>query len=424
MKKICLCFCVLGIALVASCELFSGIGSEKKTAAEEPAYKAKIVWEAKTDIARLHIVASGRDCVYVFEEGGPGLFDDFILTKLDARTGKRRWSSIPVPPLDFFVTAIEHGEYVYIWERNFLYSFSQETGALSALVKFELDDCINIASVPLVHGDTLYFGFGLSSTGNCYLVRFDLTLIDHNRENAETPQVVTPEIIWQSREIRPVCSAVIEKNIIYFETFEGYQGKRTELAGVNIDTGEEIWYTLIDYDDGSSMYGLYAKNDILYFVSSGISAYDLRTKQPLYTKGFSHYTPLADDYRPAGHRGFVLYNNKLYYTNDGTKTSETDLDIKNIYCVDAKTGSRVWGAIAPWSESLGTNPVIAHKRMYVPQYTGLRVYEPEKGKLLGVDSSFCGIGFATNVLYNDYMITVKADRNTGVANVVAIDTNW
>jgi outer membrane protein assembly factor BamB len=423
MKKLFYIFCIPGIVLLASCELFSGIGGEKKTVAEEPSYKATIVWEAKTDIARLPIVAPGRDCVYVFEEGGPGFFDDFILTKLDARTGERRWSSIPVPPLHFFVTAIEHGEYVYIYERNFLYSFSQETGALSALVKFDLGEYVNIGNIPLVHGDTLYFAMGLS-TESCYLVRFDLTLIDRNRENVETPQVVTPEIIWQSREIRPIRAMVINGNIIYFATFAGYQGKRTELAGVNIETGEEIWYTVVDHDNGQQDNGLYAKNDILYFVSSGISAYNLRTKQSLYIKDFSNYVPLADDYRPAGHFGFVLYNNKLYYTSNCTKTSESDGDYKNIFCVDAKTGNLVWGAIAPWSESLGTNPIIAHQRMYVPQYTGLRVYEPEKGKLLGVDSSFCGRGTATNVLYNDYMITVKADRNTGVANVVAIDTNW
>ena len=93
---------------------------------------------------------------------------------------------------------------------------------------------------------------------------------------------------------------------------------------------------------------------------------------------------------------------------------------RNIHCIDAETGELVWNAIAKDSESLETNPIIAHGRLYVSQHSGLRVYEPETGKLIGVDKSFCGAGMGRNVLYNDYMICLRVDRNTGDGRMVAV----
>ncbi|MDR2479059.1 MAG: hypothetical protein LBD48_07085, partial [Treponema sp.] len=77
------------LIVLSSCEYFH---NNAKETANEPRYKAQIAWETKTDIRRLPNMTLGKDCVYVFEDAEPGYFADFILTKLDAQTGKRLWS--------------------------------------------------------------------------------------------------------------------------------------------------------------------------------------------------------------------------------------------------------------------------------------------------------------------------------------------
>jgi len=37
-----------------------------------------------------------------------------------------------------------------------------------------------------------------------------------------------------------------------------------------------------------------------------------------------------------------------------------------------------------------------------------------------VDKSFCGTGLGRNVLYNDYMICVRENRDTGEGKLVAV----
>jgi hypothetical protein len=79
----------------------------------------------------------------------------------------------------------------------------------------------------------------------------------------------------------------------------------------------------------------------------------------------------------------------------------------------------VWNDIAKGSHSLFNNPVIAHGLLYLPQYNGLRVYEPHSGRLIGVDKSFFGMDRGRNILYGDYMICVRENRN-GDDTVVAV----
>jgi outer membrane protein assembly factor BamB len=114
----------------------------------------------------------------------------------------------------------------------------------------------------------------------------------------------------------------------------------------------------------------------------------------------------------------VYYKGKVYYTSG---ESESGADFRNIHCIDAKTGKLVWSAIAKYSESLETNPIIAHDRLYVSQGSGIRVYNPENGKLIGVDKSFYGMGMGRNLLYGDYMICIRMDRGgSGTGNLVAV----
>jgi hypothetical protein len=59
--------------------------------------------------------------------------------------------------------------------------------------------------------------------------------------------------------------------------------------------------------------------------------------------------------------------------------------------------------------------------MYVPQFlTGLRVYNPDTGKLIGVDTSLGCYPTGRNILYNDLMITTRVDRATYDKRIIAV----
>jgi hypothetical protein len=60
----------------------------------------------------------------------------------------------------------------------------------------------------------------------------------------------------------------------------------------------------------------------------------------------------------------------------------------------------------------------------VSQYSGLRVYNSENGKLIGVDKNFCGNAFGRNILYKDYLITTRFEKdNPDKAGSVVVAVN-
>jgi hypothetical protein len=88
----------------------------------------------------------------------------------------------------------------------------------------------------------------------------------------------------------------------------------------------------------------------------------------------------------------AFYKGRIYYTY-GVGNPFADHDYRNIQCIDAKTGNLIWNDISKNSESHGTNPIVAYNRVYVPEGNGMRVYDTETGRLIGV-------AIARNFLYN------------------------
>ena len=72
----------------------------------------------------------------------------------------------------------------------------------------------------------------------------------------------------------------------------------------------------------------------------------------------------------------------------------------------------MWNAAPKIGETLDTNPVIAHGKLYVSAFDGLYVFKPEDGKLLGIDKSFWGAGRGRNILYKDYMICIQKEDDS------------
>jgi hypothetical protein len=58
-------------------------------------------------------------------------------------------------------------------------------------------------------------------------------------------------------------------------------------------------------------------------------------------------------------------------------------------------------------------------KVFIPHGYGLRVYRADTGELIGVDVSFSGNDMGRNILYGDYIITVK-DDSEGIGKVCAV----
>jgi outer membrane protein assembly factor BamB len=134
--------------------------------------------------------------------------------------------------------------------------------------------------------------------------------------------------------------------------------------------------------------------------------------------------PKTQNYGGVSSLQSVFYQGEIYYTSGAGNLAGESNTCRNIHCIDAATGKLVWNDIANGSESLETNPIIAHNRLYISQSVGLRVYDPETGRLIGVDKNFIGEGLDRNLLYKDYLICERyPSRNHGAGTLVAVDVS-
>jgi outer membrane protein assembly factor BamB len=419
MKKL-IALAALAAALLSSCDLFF---NNKADESGEPAYTARIAWVSDTNSFLENSMMGNGDDVYLFEcvENSTNL----RLTKLDARTGEVLWRSLLLHDLQQCrPVVIDNHVYAFL-NPNLIYRFDKRTGELSAKVQVDIDNqALAMYWNAIGHNNYLYFGLGNYSANN-YFVRLDVNTITSDENSAE--QALVPEIIWRPQYDRAVGSTpAIKDNVIYVYTTTKL-GVPVELAGVNMETKTVEFYKLVGvteeliFDNGLMRNSLLIQDDILYFLSWSISAYNLKSNEQLYQKIFFSDTPHELVYYPGDSLGETFYNGKIYYTT--ILNNYFNNGYRNIHCIDAKTSNLVWNDLPQETESLGTNPIIAHEKMYVPHAYGLRVYNPDTGKLIGVDKEFNGYGGGRNILYGDYMITARYDHGAIKRQIVAIDVS-
>ena len=431
MKKIIfvLWVCCYLITSWTSCDLFNNQDTE-------PLYKSKIAWDSGliSNFFQSHTVY--EDSVYFFERPpGYDTVNIYSLTKINAETGNFVWRSFMFSDI-VFCQPVVIGNYVYVFlVPNIVICFDKSTGKNTAIVQVDIDNKnLEIGWNVTAHQQYLYLELW---TNGQYFVRVDVNEINQS-ENIEIVQVIMPEILWEADtiEVMPeekryfTAKPVIHNNTVFTSTYNAHARVPVELAGFNIETKQMVFYQTFggpeDIADnipfpekGAGVKGnpILINDDILYYLSTSITAWNISTEQQLYRHIYTSELPqskrfVADSLQP------VFYKGKIYYTG-GVSASQGDY--RNIHCIDATTGELVWNAIAEGSETLDTNPIIAHDRLYVSQHSGLRVYNPENGRLIGVDRSFCGAGMGRNVLYKDYMICVRIDPNTGDGRLVAVN---
>ncbi len=398
------------VPLFSSCSVLNSEGNG------ESSYTAKILWESNAFVlgSNSNISIEGSS-IYVFERTEHRADDDYMLVKLNANTGSVIWQTEPFPMIQL-ITPKALGNYVYVFiYPSLIYSYNIETGELSTIIQTDTENSgIEIEWNAIAYENYLYFG--IYGTEN-YLARLDTTTIERTRNPADV-QHITPEVIWRPALGNYVLAEpVIKDNIIYCLSYCGITSDDPiELVGINMDTKVVVFHKWIDYDKGMERNSLFIHEDIIYVLGESLSAFNLNTGEQIFKKTFSGINPLTapdNEWYAAifSSRGKIYHKGKIYYTNS----------YAHVICIDAQTGKLVWKDAVPPAGSLGINPVIVNDKMYIPYYSGLRVYNTNTGKLIGVDTSLLSSGSGRSLLYNDYMITVRRDRNTGSGTLVAVD---
>jgi hypothetical protein len=412
---------------ISCCKLFN-TEETQENAGEEPAYTLNIAWESDTKMVEFAETVMDEGAVYLFDGAASNSFVmGDILVKLDTQTGHTIWKTDMGKSPEFTpLVVIENYVYVHL-PVNGIYCFDKRDGALAARVLFDIDNqSLEIYRNITKYENFLYFGIGNHNRNN-YFARVDTNRIA--KDGGQTEQHIEPEVIWKPIYDRSVVTKpAFHNGIVYIHSF-GNGGDPVELVGINMITKAVEFYKEYGlagngeyYDDGWNYHSLYVYENILYYLGGMIAAYDLNTpaKDCLYSKIFSDRTPQKEVLSTSESLDVTFYNGRIYYTS-GAGNPFGEHEYRNIHCIDAKTGNLVWNDISENSESHGTNPIIAHNRMYVPEGNGLRVYEPKTGRLIGVDKSFIGLAGGRNFLYGDLMITTRRGNKT--YTMVAIDVS-
>jgi outer membrane protein assembly factor BamB len=200
----------------------------------------------------------------------------------------------------------------------------------------------------------------------------------------------------------------------------------SQLVALDAKTGRVIWDREMPHAGGDRKFSLLLNGDKLHVLDEGPSCYNKTTGEPLYENGLDMYNPNAPCLSSTAYnRGHTLANNKIYYVNGLTAPFLPTGVIRgeSILCINADTGAFVWGAVNPHrgsesSVTLGTMPVVHKGRAYIVTDRGLRVYNADTGKLLGVDNSAKNYGgYNDNFIYKDYYVYVH--DNDASASLIA-----
>ena len=413
------------IFLYSSCSFLNN----DESSVNGPNYSIPILW--KSEFLKYHPtqIISNENGIYAYNFTG-NHFLTVRLNRLDPENGEIIWSTEYFENIDMYQPIISNN-YIYAGiEHNEIICFDIENGSKLARVKIALDneniDIFRVTSDYYLYDNYLYFGFGNYDIYDYTLARIDLNSIIKDGNNQE--QIIEPELLWKSHYNSRIRSRpVVYNDIVYCSTIRLDSGIPIELAGVDINTKEEIFYDSFgNYSDfcldaGSEKNPLYIKDNVLYYLSWSIAAYKLSNYQKLYHIRFYHNTPEEEDYSMYEYLDATFHNNKIYYTTSFSNYYGSSYH--NIFCVDESNGKLVWSDIPKKSESLGSKPIIFDNKLFIQHMNGVRVYNADTGKLLGIDKTIDGDSSCFNQLIDNKMITVMYTKGyrDNLCQIVALD---
>jgi outer membrane protein assembly factor BamB len=412
---------LLYLCLFSTCPIFINNNTQVK----EPDYNIPIIW--KSDIKRpftwnMTLDESGI-YIYSYKEHD---ITTVKLNKLNLETGKTIWSTGYFEEVSLYQPIIT-GNYVYATLRyNEILCFDKESGNQLARIRITYDNQdVWITSNYYLYQNYLYFGCGEINIDDFYLARISVDSIIKDATPDE--QLLEPELLWRSRyNGRINTKPLVYNDIAYCNTATLKLDIPIELAGININTKEEVLYDSFggdrDYfiDHGFGYNSFYEKDGILYYLNWSIAAYDTKNYQKLYHILFDINTPRNEDYGAEWFLDAVFFNNRIYYTTSGSNV-EWDTGIRNIFCINEKNGKLVWSAIPKKSESLGGKPIIYDNKVFVPNMNGIQVYNADNGKFLGVEKNIEGEAYCLNQLYGNIMITAMLSDEYPSGQIIALN---
>jgi outer membrane protein assembly factor BamB len=303
---------------------------EKENDGEEPPYTARVAWDSGliTNYLQSHTV-DGKFIYFYERPPGYTTTNIYSLTKLDAETGEFIWRSLTFSDI-VFCQPIAIGGYIYVFlEPNVIVCFDSETGDWTATVAVDIDNK-KLEFERNVTAYERYLYMGLCRNGR-YFVRLDVNGITHG--TPESLQELMPEILWVPETKEYVTAKpVVYKNTVYTSTYSPEARFSVELAGFDIGTGETVFYqtfggpeekingNILVPEEGAGIEGnpIFIHDDILYYLSRSISAWDLKTGGRLYRHVFTYDVPSSKLYA-AYTLHPVYYKGKIYYNVSSTE---------------------------------------------------------------------------------------------------------
>jgi len=412
---------LLCLFLFSTCPIFIN----NNTNDEEPDYNIPIIW--KSDIQRPFSfnMTSDESGIYVYSYKQND-FTSVKLNKLDWNTGRTIWSTDYFEEVSLYQPIIKDGYIYATLDGSVILCFDKENGDKLARIKITYDNKnVWVTSNYYLYQNYLYFGCGEINIDDFHLARVNIDSII--KDGALPEQLLEPELLWQSRyNGRIRTRPLVHNDIAYCNTVTLELDIPIELAGININTKEEVLYDSFggdrDYfiDHGYGNNSFYEKDGILYYLNWSIAAYDTANYQKLYHIVFEFDTPKERKYMAGDYLDVTFYNNKIYYTNDASNyLGDTD-GKRNIFCINERDGTLVWSAIPRMSESLGGKPIIYNNKVFIPHMNGVRVYNADNGNLLGVEKSIRGKGVCFNQLKGSTMITAMLNNEYPSGQIIAL----
>ena len=386
----------------------------------EKAYRVEILWEREVKSPSADPLIEGQYCYLPAYENYPGGGRNIVKINME-ENGRVEWESRGIG-----YSSIEKpqkiGAHIYVLNSGFIYVFNDSDGKLAATVMLgedeteAADNAIGYYSPAAVSGQYLFWGNAPAlSNFTRGLMRLNSELIDFSKAPGEI-QTITPELVWSnSWGARIYLNLISEDGILYFLTRSYMPENPSVLAAVDDETGDVIWEGEAPHCQGYRDFSLVLNGEKLLVVEVVIndegfnegtfSSYDKSTGTPVLEN-----ISVGNGIGNFRYDSIALYNNRLFYS-----------DAWGLVSVDADTGRLIWD-ISAWSFLpmfpndqtsiyFHSSPLVNDGKVFIMHATGLRVYNADTGKFIGVDKSFQERWTSGIAIYKDTYIFFNGRLN-------------
>ena len=230
-----------------------------------------------------------------------------------------------------------------------------------------------------------------------------------------TSEIYEVEYVCHEFNGESIISMRLEEGILYFLTYNRdywkEDGGLSYFVAWDLDSNQKLWAHELKYEFFRSEADIQIVGDKIYLISVGRYCFDKKTGKELWRiiQTDEDKTREVIIHTDTCLKDMLYYDGKFYFTNGeyfGSKGygKYPKENYKNIICINAEDGSYVWGDIFMFQISNAIGPCEYNDKIYFPTDAGLRVYEAQTGKLIGVNEDYKGTGYKFIYKYNDILL--------------------